>query len=475
MESTNKDIQMETAKLAIDVKSLRKSFRSYGDKSYTLKERILHRGRRRHSVHEVLKGVDLTVYRGETVALIGQNGSGKSTLLKLMTGIIYPDSGSIKLHGKVSSLLELGAGFHPDFTGKENIYNNASIFGLSKKEIDQRLEKIVAFSELEEYIDSPVRTYSSGMYMRLAFSVAINVDAEILLIDEILAVGDANFQKKCMDMIRKLKRRGVTIVIVTHDMGSVDRICDRAVWLTNGKIKKVGMPREIIDEYLLDMDEKANLISQRAQEQEREEKNSDPEDTLPLEALGEETEAVEMFQEPEIIELSNHNANTEAASPTRPEDAMLEMNSEGERVRWGNGAVALELLGITDALTGKEDIIRTGNGAIIRCRFQIHRSIDTIIYGLAIRNMDGVICLGTNTEIRHIKVEVPAVGTTGEIIFTLENLVLTKGDYYLDLAVHSEEGLPYDYQRGRKTFMISDTIADVGIMAPKLNFSQKID
>ena len=192
---------------AIEVKNISKSFRLYHDKSLTLKERLLFFNRAKYEEVQVLSDVSFDVKKGTTVGLIGRNGSGKSTLLKLLSGIIYPDSGEIKLNGRVSSLLELGAGFHPDFTGRENIYNNASIFGLSRKEIDKRYNQIVEFSELDGYIDNPVRTYSSGMYMRLAFSVAINVDADILLIDEILAVGDANFQKKCMDKINELKKK----------------------------------------------------------------------------------------------------------------------------------------------------------------------------------------------------------------------------------------------------------------------------
>ena len=175
---------------AIIVSHLYKHFTVYYDKANTLKERLLFWNRKNNEKKEVLKDINITIKKGETVALIGTNGSGKSTLLKLMTKIIYPNAGNIKVNGKLTSLLELGAGFHPDFSGRENIYFNASIFGLSKKEIDKRVDKIIAFSELGEQIDNPIRTYSSGMYMRLAFSVAINVDAEVFLIDEILAVGD---------------------------------------------------------------------------------------------------------------------------------------------------------------------------------------------------------------------------------------------------------------------------------------------
>ncbi len=235
--------------LAIEVKNVTKNFKLYYDKPSTLKERLVFWNKKKADVHVVLENVSLNIKKGESVALIGVNGSGKSTLLKLMTKIIYPNAGKIVTHGKLTSLLELGAGFHPDFTGRENIYFNAAIFGLTKAEIDKRLEEIIAFSELGEFIDSPVRTYSSGMYMRLAFSVAINVDAEILLIDEILAVGDQHFQDKCFQKLKDLKESGKTIVIVSHSLDAVRKLCNRAIWIHEGKIKMDG-DTSVFDEYI---------------------------------------------------------------------------------------------------------------------------------------------------------------------------------------------------------------------------------
>ena len=236
--------------VVIDVKNVSKQFNVYFDKANTLKERLIFWKRNNHEVRKVLNNINIQIKKGETVALIGVNGSGKSTLLKLMTKIIYPNSGEIDVDGKLTSMLELGAGFHPDFSGMENIYFNASIFGLSKKEIDNRLEQIIDFSELREYIDNPVRTYSSGMYMRLAFSIAINVNADILLIDEILSVGDMHFQEKCFKKMQELKEEGKTIVLVTHDLGSAQKLCDRTVWLNNGVIRMDGKSEEVIKEYL---------------------------------------------------------------------------------------------------------------------------------------------------------------------------------------------------------------------------------
>lgn len=234
----------------IIVENVSKSFSVYQDKANTIKEKLLFFKRNRKEKITVLKDINLKIKKGETVALIGVNGSGKSTLLKLMTKIIYPDTGKIVTNGKLTSLLELGAGFHPDFSGRENIYFNASIFGLTKKEIDARLNDIIEFSELEEFIDNPVRTYSSGMYMRLAFSVAINVDADILLIDEILSVGDQHFQEKCYDKMRELKEQGKTMVFVTHSMDSIRNLCTRAVWLCDGELKMDGETNEVVDEYI---------------------------------------------------------------------------------------------------------------------------------------------------------------------------------------------------------------------------------
>lgn len=237
--------------IAIKVDHVYKSFNIYYDRANTLKERMLFFARnKRKEKREVLKDINLDIKKGETVALIGVNGSGKSTLLKLMTQIIFPNKGTIETRGKLTSLLELGAGFHPDFSGRENIYFNSSIFGLTRKEIDERLDQIIEFSELQDFIDNPVRTYSSGMYMRLAFSVAINVDADILLIDEILSVGDQHFQEKCFNKMRELKKEGKTMVFVTHSMDSVKNLCDRAVWLSDGVVRLDGNTDEVVDAYL---------------------------------------------------------------------------------------------------------------------------------------------------------------------------------------------------------------------------------
>jgi len=252
---------------AIEIRDMSKSFKVQYDHAKTLKDFLVSHHRGKVERHVVLKNINLDIAKGETVGLIGTNGSGKSTLLKLMTKIIYPNQGTIETQGKLTSLLELGAGFHPDFTGRENIYFNAAIFGLTKDEINGRIDDIIEFSELGDAIDEPIRTYSSGMYMRLAFSIAINVDAEILLIDEILAVGDQHFQDKCYEKLRELKKSDKTIVFVSHSLEVVKELCTRAIWIYKGEFKLDGDPAYVIDEYLkqiaIDTKEKKKILTQR--------------------------------------------------------------------------------------------------------------------------------------------------------------------------------------------------------------------
>lgn len=267
---------MKQQEYAIEVRNVKKKFKIYFDKGKMLKEKILFANRNRFEEKWVLNGISFNVRKGEAVGLIGHNGCGKSTTLKLLTKIMYPEAGEIIMHGRVSSLIELGAGFHPDMSGRENIYINASIFGLNKAEIDRRIQDIIDFSELEDYIDNPVRTYSSGMYMRLAFSIAINVDADILLIDEILAVGDVNFQDKCFKKLLGIKEQGTTIVLVSHSMSQIESICDRSIWIHQGLLKAEGPAEEVDAQYLEYMSElrreKIKTLSNSGQK-EKEENN----------------------------------------------------------------------------------------------------------------------------------------------------------------------------------------------------------
>jgi ABC-type polysaccharide/polyol phosphate transport system ATPase subunit len=234
---------------AIEVDGVSKSFRLYRDVNYTLKERIINFRKRGYDLFWALKGVDLTVYKGETLGIIGPNGSGKSTLLRMMTRIMKPNEGKIRTHGTIAALLELGAGFHPDLTGRENIFLNASILGFKRRELEGIIDSIIEFSELGPFIDNQVKNYSSGMYVRLGFSIAINLNPDILLIDEVLAVGDESFQTKCLNRIARMQQENKTIVLVTHEANIAASICDRVLWLEKGVEKMLGDPYDVTERY----------------------------------------------------------------------------------------------------------------------------------------------------------------------------------------------------------------------------------
>ncbi|CAB4888040.1 unannotated protein [freshwater metagenome] len=235
--------------IALEVSHLTKNFRLHSEKTNSIKQLIAARGRNRFAEFTALDDVSFTVHEGEVFGVIGQNGSGKSTLLKCMAGILQPNSGWVKVHKRMSALLELGAGFHPELSGRDNIFLNAAILGMGRREIAARFDEIVEFSGLESFIDAPVKTYSSGMYVRLAFAVAINVDPRLLIVDEILAVGDVTFQQRCLEKFVEFRNDGRTIVLVTHDLGSVKNMCDRAIWLTHGKITGEGDPSDLVEAY----------------------------------------------------------------------------------------------------------------------------------------------------------------------------------------------------------------------------------
>ena len=412
--------------IVISVKNVEKSFKIYSDKGHTLKERLLFfKQRNSYTRHEVLKGVTLEIEKGKVIGLVGHNGCGKSTLLKLMTKIIYPDKGKIEINGKISSLLELGAGFHPDMTGRENIYTNASIFGLTKKEIDNRLDDIIVFSELEEFIDSPVRTYSSGMYMRLAFSVAINVDADILLIDEILAVGDARFQAKCFNKMLELKKSGITIVIVSHDLGSIERLCNRAIWIENGKIKDEGIPHDIVAEYLDDIMNK--------------DKN----------------EKIKIKPKDKINEQDKNKEESE-------EKNIKEKENKKDRNRTGNKDV--EIIDIK-LLNEKDEISDTYNSEDklkIQVKYKRNNAkLKNSVFGFGIFRNDGLNCYGTNTFIDNFgKIKIQDEGI---VEIEIEKIQLLEGEYYIDLAFVDEYGTPFDYIRKATKVITYSTVKDVGV------------
>ena len=238
-----------SGEVILSVDHLVKSFRIHHQKTNSLKQLLAARGRNRFEDFVAVNDVTFDVREGEVFGVIGQNGSGKSTLLKCMAGILQPNSGSVSVYRRMGALLELGAGFHPELTGRENIFLNAAILGMGRREISGRFDEIVDFSGLHTFIDQPVKTYSSGMYVRLAFAVAINVDPQLLIVDEILAVGDVSFQRRCMEKFVEFRNEGRTIVLVTHDMGSIKNLCDRAIWLEHGKVVDAGDPSDLVEAY----------------------------------------------------------------------------------------------------------------------------------------------------------------------------------------------------------------------------------
>jgi ABC-2 type transport system ATP-binding protein len=323
------------ADVAIELAGVHKRYRVYKERYRSLKEIFLHRRFGDWEDHWALQGLDLEVPRGSTVGLIGSNGAGKSTTLKLMSRILVPDRGRVRVNGRVSGLLELGAGFQPEYTGRENVYLNASLLGLGRADIRARFEDIVGFAELEEYIDTPLRTYSSGMFMRLGFAVAIHVEPEVLLVDEILAVGDEAFQHKCLDWIKAFQRAGGTIVMVSHNLASIREMSDTAVWLEQGKLREIGAAADVVDAYV---------------------------DHVRAE-----------------MERAEHAATDEAT------DRLVPAVELGEaRVLDPTGRIAEE--------------VGPNSGITIEITYRVHRPVSTPVFGVAIHRNDGVLAYATNTH-----------------------------------------------------------------------------
>jgi len=401
---------------AIQVENVSKNFhlkRRY-KQAETMKSALIHwlKGRRitqKSRFFQALHDVSFDVPKGTTLGIIGSNGSGKSTLLKLMAGIHRPTAGAIKTDGRISALIELGAGFHPEFTGRENIYINGIILGLSRKDIQQRIDDIIRFSELEEFIDSPVKTYSSGMYMRLAFSIAAAVDPEILLIDEILAVGDASFQRKCQNRLNALKADGKTIVIVTHDLGALERHCDRVLWLEHGRLKAYGDVQSVVQMYL-----------EHVTEQQR------------------------------VNLLEEHEDETEESS--------------SRKRRWGSREVEIHSVNFFNGMPEPTYLFKTGDKMSIEILYKAYRPVYSPVFGIGIFRDDETYCYGTNTHIE--KINVPRIEGEGTVRFCIDHLDLTSGKYFVDVAIHLEDGTPFDYHTRTYSFEVTSMIHDLGVYRP---------
>jgi ABC-type polysaccharide/polyol phosphate transport system ATPase subunit len=366
--------------------------------------RLFHRQQANGEEFWPLRDVSLTIYPGDCIGVIGPNGTGKSTLLKVISGILLPTSGSLTVHGRVSSLLELGAGFHPDLTGRENIFLNGSIYGLSRHEMQERLDDIVEYAELGEFIDTPIKHYSSGMHVRLGFAVAIHTKPDLLLIDEVLAVGDASFQRKCMSSIHDFRQRGGTIVLVSHDIGSIQSICERALWIEEGQVKVEGDPTDVVMAYLASVARKEEA-KQQEQQRRNEEKSS-----------------------------QRQEAEAEAAS-----------DEEAEVIqRWGSGCVKITQVELLDAAGQARSNFHNGEQLSVRLHYYAAQPVEKPIFGLAIYHQQGAHICGPNTKFGGL--ELPTIHGAGVIDYTIHSLPLLQGEYRLSVAVvNHNDSETFDY------------------------------
>jgi len=435
---------MDTTEIVIDVKDVKKQFKSYRDKASSIKERFVNPTRGRHENVMVLRGISFQIRRGEAVGIIGNNGCGKSTPLKLLTRILYPTEGTVHIKGRISSLIELGAGFHPDMTGRENIYTNASIFGLTRKEVEKRLNDIVRFSELEEFIDQPVRTYSSGMYMRLAFAVAINVDADVLLIDEILAVGDAAFQKKCFEKLKEIKASGTTIVIVSHSMDQMYKICDRLIWIEEGLIKEEGVPRLIGEEYLAAME--GRRLDRIELENRQRKEELDRQIQAEQERLRQEHEKAEGEQKERESKAQEEIQRMEQLAELERRQREMEINESLKDVcpfyrsgarRQTEYTLSYTHVTVCDKDGNETNRWSTGDSYEIRLKYKAVGSFENIRLVIGLTREDGTYCYGSY-------IDVPGtLPSQGVAVFRFVNSLL-KGKYVLDLWIEDFDLTTYD-------------------------------
>jgi ABC-type polysaccharide/polyol phosphate transport system ATPase subunit len=418
---------------AIELVNVSKVYRRYGGRQFsTLKSALLQRSLvrdlRPNETFTALSDVSFRVPKGATFAVIGRNGSGKSTALKLVAGITKPTVGSVRVSGRISALIELGAGFHPEISGRENVFINGIMLGLTKRQIQSRFDDIVDFAELREFIDAPVKTYSSGMYMRLGFAVAIHVDPDVLLVDEVLAVGDEGFTHKCLDKFAEFRRSGKTILLVTHTLGLVENLCDEAVWLDGGRVQAEGDPKRVVGAY---------LTAVEAGEQEL--------------MAATTAKAVEEAEQPA--------ESPEELAPDSPPDMFKA--AEG---RWGSREIEITEVTLLDGSGEASFVFHSGTPLRVRLKVRAHHATDDFAFGVGLFNADGVCCYGTNTYVEELLPE--RLSGDGEVTFAVDSLDLVEGTYKLDVAVHKRDGFPYDYHRLLYTFRVKSRTGDVGIYRP---------
>jgi ABC-type polysaccharide/polyol phosphate transport system ATPase subunit len=376
-----------------------------------------------------LEDVSFDVARGSTFAVIGENGSGKSTLLKLVAGITRPTRGSLSVAGRVSALIELGAGFHPEISGRENVAINAMMLGLTRKELASRYDAIVDFAELRDFIDAPVKTYSSGMYMRLGFAVAIHADPDVLLIDEVLAVGDEAFTRKCLDKIAEFRRRGKTILFVTHSLGQVEKMCDDVLWLSHGRTRGRGDPKRVVDEYLTYV------------------------------AGGE-----------EALLRSRSTADAAAADAAAASEAPSAAAAGGYQPgRWGSREVEIRAVRLVDARGDERHVFVPGETLTLVLTVHAAQPVTDFVFGLGLFAADGTTVYGTNTDIEDFTPR--RLQGDAEVRLELRDLSLVEGTYLVDLAAHRKDGTPYDYLRGLHSFRVKSRVKDIGVYRPRHQWS----
>ena len=387
---------------------------------------------------ETLAAVDqvsFSVPIGSAFGVVGRNGSGKSTLLKLIAGITRPTSGEVVVDGLISALIELGAGFHPEISGRENVFINGIMLGLTKREITRRFDEIVEFAELEDFIDAPVKTYSSGMYMRLGFAVAVHVDPDILIIDEVLAVGDEGFSLKCIDKFSEFKRRGKTIILVTHGLGMVERFCDEAVWLDHGRLCADGDPRRVVHAYVSDVEKAEEALLAAGDRKVR--------------------DATETSDGAKPVTVSDQPISTKEP----PEDMFLAAQG-----RWGPGPLRIEKVELRGP-DGPTHVFHTGETMTIQLSVRTPSPVTDFVFGISIFNVEGVCCYGTNTHLEEMRSE--TMSGDGDVAFTIDSLDLVEGTYKLDIAAHKRDGAQYDYHRLLYTFRVKSHTKDTGIYRPR--------
>ena len=390
---------------AIDVDGLTKIYRHYGSPRDRVKEWLSPSGKKYHHEFYALRDLSFSVETGETVGIIGENGSGKSTLLKILTGIIRPSSGSARVNGRVSSLLELGAGFHPEFTGRDNVYMNGALMGLSRKEMERRFPEIETFADIGEFVDQPVRTYSSGMYMRLAFSAAINFDPDILLVDEILSVGDEEFQGKCRQKIQDLRKRGKTVLLVSHEMFTVENICSKVYLLAHGACVNEGKPADVIAVYQ------------------------------------------------ELLRKKRDKTLTGQGRGMGSIDAEPGMSREIKR--WGTKDVEITDVTFSNAqgLTREHLSLAPNDGLAIRIEYVAHHRVDRPVFGVSIQRDDGADINRSNSRMSHF--EIPYVNGKGAIEYSVDSLPLLQGRFQLTVGVCDYDCFtPYNFWEGCLVFVI---------------------